>query len=115
MTDSRITPPVTWAPWKPVIVKKQEANRLTLGRKWPVALMPGGIMVADHQLIIFVDLDAQEARADQDGGQQEDDALAPACRPESPTRARTIVTDEQIRMNVLAAVRLMASGLVSSS
>ena len=29
------TPPATWAPWNPVIVKKHEANRLTLGRKWP--------------------------------------------------------------------------------
>ncbi len=27
---------------------------LTLGRKWPVALMPGAVMVAVHQLIIFV-------------------------------------------------------------
>ncbi len=42
MQVSMITPPVTWAPWNPVIVKKQDANRLTLGRKWPVALMPGG-------------------------------------------------------------------------
>ena len=42
ITAEQITPPVTWAPWKPVIVKKQEANRLTLGRKCPVALMPGG-------------------------------------------------------------------------
>ena len=42
MQASRITPPVTCAPWNPVIVKKHEANRLTLGRKCPVALMPGG-------------------------------------------------------------------------
>ena len=26
-----MTPPVTCAPWKPVIVKKHDANRLTLG------------------------------------------------------------------------------------
>ena len=42
MHVSITTPPATWAPWNPVIVKKHEANRLTLGRKWPVALMPSG-------------------------------------------------------------------------
>ena len=39
---SVITPPVTCRPWKPVMVKKHDANRLTLGRKCPVALIPGG-------------------------------------------------------------------------
>ena len=37
-----ITPPATWAPWNPVIVKKHEAKRLTSGVKWPVALTPTG-------------------------------------------------------------------------
>ena len=43
------------------------------------------IMVPDHQLVIFINLDAQEETADQDGGQQENDAAACVCHPEWPT------------------------------
>ena len=42
MQVSMTTPPATCAPWNPVIVKKHEANRLTLGPEVAVALMPGG-------------------------------------------------------------------------
>ena len=59
MQVSRITPPVTWAPWNPVIVKKHDANRLTLGPEVAGRADAGRVVVAEHQLVIFVDLDAR--------------------------------------------------------
>ena len=42
------------------MVKKQEAKRLTYGRKWPVGADADRVAVPEHQLVIFVDLHAQE-------------------------------------------------------
>ena len=48
-----------------------------------------------------------------DGGQQEERCTLPRSPRWMAERARTIVTDEQIRMKVLTAVRSMLRGLVS--
>ena len=48
-----------------------------MGRKWPVGLIPGGIMPADHQLVVFADLDRQEEAAEDDGVPEEQQASLP--------------------------------------
>ena len=80
MQVSITTPPKTWAPWNPVIVKKHDANRLTLGRKWPGGADAGRVMVADHQLIIFVDLNAEEASTPIRTVARRKSAALPPCR-----------------------------------
>ena len=76
---------------------------------------PGRIMVEKHQLTIFIHLNAEENASDQDRWPRARPNPLPSCYLEMRTGDRTMVSDEQIRMNVLRAVRLMASGFVSSS
>ena len=103
MQVSITTPPATCAPWKPVIVKKHEANRLTSGRKWPVGADAGRVVVAVHQLVVFVDLDARgSVEPISTVASRKTAALAARRRAGMAARARTIVTDEQIRMKVLS-------------
>ena len=74
-----MTPPVTCIPWKPVMVKKHEANRLTLGRKWPVGADAGRVMPAEHQLVIFVTWTLRKMLPMRTVAPQEDEAPFRAC------------------------------------